>query len=115
MYIANNLNIKHLLMKKVFLLLIIVFIFSCEKDDSPSQSIDNPETSVTDEEFAQENFGALISANFIGKVLDESGNVLANVQISVGNQTVYTDHNGVFVINNASVYENFAFIKAMAS
>lgn len=112
MYIANNLTINYLLMKKVFLLLVIVSIFSCDKDDMSSSNINTPETSVTDEQFAQENFGALISANFIGKVLDDSGDVLANVQISIGNQTVNTDHNGVFVINNASVYENFAFVKA---
>jgi hypothetical protein len=99
-------------MKKVFLFLVILIALSCQKDDMSSQIIDEPEQSVTDEQFAQENFGALTTANFIGKVFNESGDVLENVLITIGNKSTHTDHNGVFIVNNASVYQNFAFIKA---
>jgi len=34
------------------------------------------------------------------------------VQITIGNEVTITDHNGVFVLNNASVNEKFAYIKA---
>jgi hypothetical protein len=58
------------------------------------------------------NFGNEVSKNFTGRIVDESNNPLANVAITVGNKSANTDINGVFIINNATVHEKFAFIKA---
>ena len=103
-------------MKKLLTLLVSIFlVISCAKDEAPNdnQNLDqNDSTNNTDEFFAQENFGDLVSTNFIGKVMDETGNQIKDVTITIGNQSVLTDQNGIFVLNNISVYENFALIKA---
>ncbi|MEP5340635.1 MAG: hypothetical protein ABJL44_12895 [Algibacter sp.] len=101
-------------MKKLLSLFIVfIVLVSCKKDD---EFINIEETiqgeSITDEEFAQYNFGVAIEVNFIGKVVDESGNRLRDVQIAIGNKTVNTDHNGIFVLNSVSVHDKFVFVKA---
>jgi hypothetical protein len=53
-----------------------------------------------------------VTKSFTGQIVDESNNPLASVAITVGNKTANTDINGVFIINNATVHEKFAFIKA---
>jgi len=85
-------------------------IISCQKDDAihlSSEVVAEP----NDATFI-ENFGASITSNFIGKIVDVNGSKLKDVQITIGNQTTMTDHNGVFVLNNASVYQKFAYVKA---
>jgi len=101
--------------KLIYLLVFSVVLLSCKTDDdfnSPNEII---EVAITDEEFATANFGASIQANFIGRIVNEAGSKLMDVQITIGNETTMTDHNGVFVLNNASVHENFAFITATKS
>jgi len=89
-------------------------LLSCKNDDdfNPPAPDNFVEVAITDEQFATANFGASIQANFIGRIVNEAGNKLKDVQVTIGNQTVMTDHNGVFVLNSASVHEKFAFIKA---
>lgn len=105
-------------MKKLAnLILIIAVCFlsqNCEKDDFNSEIIPEPqsEAEIRDDLFQSENFGNSTTGNFIGTVTDKDGNKLANVFITVGSITTMTDRNGVFVMNNADVYENFAYIKA---
>lgn len=112
-------------MKNLFILLItVIVITSCKKDDEiiinqedtkqedTKQEDPKQEEPVTDEEFAMANFGNPIITNFIGRAVDETGKQLKDVQITIGNKTVITDHNGVFVLNDASVYEKFAYVKA---
>lgn len=53
-----------------------------------------------------------MTKSFTGQIVDESNNPVASVAITVGNKTANTDINGVFIINNATVHEKFAFIKA---
>lgn len=93
-------------MKKIKILLgllLITFAFiSCEPSDSNSNSNDN---------FA-ENFGSAVNRSFIGQVVDTDNHALQNVTITIGTSTVQTDVNGVFIINDASVFEKFAHIKA---
>lgn len=101
-------------MKKLFVLLTLLLIFSCQKDDEftndgPSQG---DGSALTDQEFAEQNFGQSISSDFIGRIINEQGNAIKDVLITINNQNTYTDHNGVFVLNDASVYENFALVKA---
>ena len=58
------------------------------------------------------NFGSEVTKNFTGQILDESNNPVSNVAITVANKTATTDVNGVFIINNATVREKFAFVTA---
>jgi hypothetical protein len=58
------------------------------------------------------NFGSEVSKNFTGQILDENNNPVSNVAITVANKTATTDVNGVFIINNATVRDKFAFVTA---
>ena len=58
------------------------------------------------------NFGSEVSKNFTGQILDESNNPVSNVAITVANKSATTDVNGVFIINNATVRDKFAFVTA---
>jgi len=98
--------------KLIWVFVISLGLLSCKNDDDFIGNINTPVASVTDEEFAQDNFGNSINTNFIGRIVNQDGNKLKDVQVTIGNQTTLTDHNGVFVLNNVSVYEKFAFIKA---
>ena len=89
--------------KLLILVLLIPFLFnSCSNDSGIDEnSVDTPL-----------NFGNEVSKSFTGQIVDESNIPVANVVITVGNKTANTDRNGVFIINNATVHEKFAFIKA---
>ena len=58
------------------------------------------------------NFGTEVSKNFTGQIVDESNNPVSNVAITVANKTATTDVNGVFIINNATVSQKFAYVTA---
>ncbi len=111
------------------IVLLFVVIVSCSKDDAPllkKDSVDpiiNDTTAIdtttiieidviTDAEFAVQNFGASKTSNFIGKLSDIDSQPLEDVKITIANQAVLTDANGVFVLNEVAVNEKFAFIKA---
>ncbi|WP_430409160.1 hypothetical protein [Kordia sp.] len=105
-------------MKKTILLTLVLFLAlllqNCKNDDFTSEITTEPlsEAEIRDDLFQSENFGNATTGNFIGSVSDTSGNKLANVFITVGAITTMTDRNGIFIINNADVFENFAYIKA---
>ena len=58
------------------------------------------------------NFGSNVSKNFTGQIVDESNNPVPNVAITVANKAATTDVNGVFIINNATVSQKFAYVTA---
>lgn len=96
-------------------LFLIIFISSCENDDT---TINNNQNSIVNNQNASafvQNFGNQASHNFLGNVIDINNNPIQDVSISIGNSSAVTDQNGVFIINDASVYENFAYIKAQKS
>ena len=108
--------------KTFFLFLFCAVLFSCSEDDVISnnsngntQEVNDPVHTVSDADFVLQNFGSLLTTNFSGIINDTDGNVLSGVQITIGSQTTITDQNGVFVINDASVYENFAHVTANKS
>jgi hypothetical protein len=79
-------------------------IISCEPDvDNLSDSNNNGFSN---------NFGNQVSRDFIGQIVDVNKNSIQNATVTIGNKMVQTDSNGVFVINAANVYEQFAHIKA---
>jgi len=92
-------------MKKIILLLslsTIVLLFN---------SCDPSENTSSDANFS-ENFGASVSRDFIGQVVDADNNPIQGVAVKIGTTSVQTDINGVFIINEAFVHEKFAFITA---
>ncbi|MEC3906134.1 hypothetical protein VOI54_03835 [Tamlana sp. 2201CG12-4] len=105
-------------MKNLTLLVTLcIFFIGCHKDDdsnTPPVTIEPPVV-ITDEEFAQNNFGEEITASFIGQVIDKNGVNIENASISLKGKTTVTDENGVFIINDISVNKNFVHIKVVAT
>ena len=101
-------------MKKITSIILLVGMLcqlSCQKDDHEfDQQVNEPVLS----NFTPD-FGANIKADFMGKVINEQGANIANVQITIGNKTVYTDHNGIFLVEQANAFEDFAYVKAYKS
>ncbi|WP_298510943.1 hypothetical protein [uncultured Kordia sp.] len=106
-------------MKKRTLLIIALICItcfqSCNNDDNfDTRTVPNLQTQediLRDEEFIAENFGGFTTGNFFGVVQDLNEARLNNVQVTIGNKTTFTDRNGIFLIKDADVYENFAYIK----
>jgi len=90
----------------VALLLIASIFISCEQDETAIQAPIPIQTEFSD------NFGSTTAARFFGTVVDENNEAVEGVSISVGGMNALTDENGVFTIQDASVYEKFAYIKA---
>lgn len=98
---------------KLILLFLITLLFqNCQKPELNFNGSSNLDLELEDQIFQSENFGAATTGNFIGSITDEHGNSLSDVQITIGNVVTTTDRNGVFIMNNANVFENFAYIKA---
>ncbi|MFM2213055.1 MAG: hypothetical protein RL427_318 [Bacteroidota bacterium] len=97
-------------MKKILLLAGVVFLSlqfsSCNPNDGYSGL-----GHTADYEFAQ-NFGAKITRDFVGQIVDGANQPIQNVTVAIGTTTTQTDANGVFIINGASVRARFAYITA---
>jgi len=103
------------LTKLIIALACLACVQSCNDDDFTSSITPNPEPSaeeLRDQQFQNENFGSTTTGKFIGIITDETGGKLENVLITIGNAVTMTDRNGVFVLNDVEVFENFAYIKA---
>ena len=98
-------------MKRILLFLLLSFcIIGCQDDN---QGTTSPENSVAQNDaIFMAGFGAKVKHNFIGKIVDENNFAIGNADVTIGGITVKTDWNGIFVINEAEVYEDFAHIKA---
>ncbi|MFD2914319.1 leucine-rich repeat domain-containing protein [Psychroserpens luteus] len=96
----------------ILLLLVSLTLQGCENDDDISQNGNDPGSNANDLMFQNENFGNVTTGKFIGLIKNEAGENLSNVQITIGNSIALTDQNGFFIINDAEVFENFAYIKA---
>jgi len=90
----------------VVLLLVASIFISCEQDETSIQVPIPFQTEFSD------NFGSSTTARFFGTVVNENNEAVEGVSISVGGMNALTDVNGVFTIQDASVYEKFAYIKA---
>ncbi|WP_298510947.1 leucine-rich repeat domain-containing protein [uncultured Kordia sp.] len=102
------------LTKLIFALICILCIQNCKDDDfnTTGDTTSSETEAVRDQQFKTENFGNATTAKFIGSITDTSGNKLENVQIIIGNTTTLTNNNGLFILNDVDVFENFAYIKA---
>lgn len=87
----------------VVLLFIAVTFINCEPNENTHSN--------SDDAFSQ-NFGNSAMRDFIGQVVDSNNSPIQNAAVKIGDKNVQTDINGVFVINDANVYEKFAYITA---
>ncbi|QXP59933.1 hypothetical protein [Olleya sp. HaHaR_3_96] len=97
-------------LKFILPLLAMLFSFSCEKDNNiplNQQQVDG----LTSNPF-MDNFGSSITARFIGTVVNEDNTPISGVTITIGSSMAITDANGVFSVEEAIVYEKFAYVKA---
>ncbi len=90
------------------LFIILLVTFSCQKDDGNSGGGEQENIPDTFSEY----FGNDISRDFLGTVIDKNNSPIEGVTITIGNETVLTDNNGVFIIRDANVNEYFGYIKA---
>jgi len=81
-----------------------ILLISCNQNDD-SSSIYHSDTNFS------KNFGSPVSRDFIGQIVDVDKNPIQNATVSIGSKTVQTDVNGVFIINEANVFQKFAHIK----
>lgn len=66
----------------------ILGITSCQKDDF--ETISTPNSSIANDVTFIENFGASTTSNFIGRIVNEAGGALKDVQITIGNSITST-------------------------
>lgn len=104
----------NILSKLLLFICILIFIASCDNDDN-FNSIDNEVINNQDYDTFSQNFGNNVNRDFMGTIIDTNESPLAGVTVSIGSSTTTTDSNGVFIINNATVYNQFAYIKASKS
>ena len=93
----------------LMILLALLTLTGCQQDDGPSNG-GNQQENIPDT--FSEYFGNPVTRNFLGNVIDTDKNPIEGVTITIGSQTVTTDENGVFILNNANVNERFGYIKA---
>lgn len=93
---------------------------SCERDDDfISDNSDLPDDTGTTDNGETGNldqfFGNAVNRSFFGQVVDENNTGISGAQVKVGGQMVSTDDNGVFSLENASVNEQFAYLRVTAT
>ncbi len=82
---------------------------SCrEKDD------DNPPQEEQQSDFS-DNFGNEVTRSFMGKIMDTSHNPVSGADVRIGSESTTTDDNGIFILEDVSVHEQFAFIEVEKS
>lgn len=96
------------LTKSISVLLLVFTLLNCSKSDDKDVP-SNPSGNFT------ENFGNLVTRDFVGQVVNESSQPMEGVEIKVGASTQLTDSDGVFYIRNAEVFERFAYVTAKKS
>lgn len=61
------------------------------------------------------SLGKMVDVDLGGEILNEVGQPVKDVLIEFGNKTTLTDKNGVFIVRNATVSENRAYVTATKS
>ncbi|WP_417876199.1 hypothetical protein [Winogradskyella sediminis] len=94
----------------LFILITTLTFSSCSKDEDDRISGGEQQEIVPDE--FSEYFGNEISRDFLGTVMDKNHLPIEGVLVTIGDDTAYTDSNGVFMIKNATINKRFGYIKA---
>ncbi|WP_420574586.1 Calx-beta domain-containing protein [Kordia sp.] len=97
------------------LCLLLLCTFSCENDDNVLPEVTaEEEQPVTPINF-EENFGSMVSARFLGRVINEQNEPVEGATIRIGNTVATTDIFGIFSVSDATAFEKFAYITAEKS
>jgi len=102
----------------VLAFLITISFTNCEDDELTETTTENPDVGQNPDPAPTTfnyDFGNDVSRNFIGRIINENKQPLAHASITIGSATTQTDINGMFVMENVTVKENFAYIKASLS
>lgn len=91
---------------KLLLAMSIAFIFSCQDNDIDYNG-NNPLSGY--------DKGNTVTRDFVGIILDTSGNPVSGATVTIGASNAQTSTNGTFIIKGASVKEKFAYIKVTKS
>lgn len=100
-------------MKKTFQLMmlvlgtVIIMLSSCKKDD------ENPP--ITPHSNIAFDKGSAKTASFFGTVTNESNSPVSGATVKIGNKTTTTNADGIFFVENASVFERLAYVKVEKS
>ncbi len=87
---------------KLLFAMSIAFIFSCHDSDIDYNG-NNPLSGY--------DKGNTVNRDFVGVILDTSGNPVSGATVTIGASNAQTSSNGIFMINGASVKEKFAYVK----
>ena len=87
------------------LLLLALSLSSCKKDIDTFIPVN----------ITAPNPGKAVNTNINGTVVDEAGQPIEEVDITIGNKQVKTDKNGIFIVREVLVPENQAYIVAEKS
>ena len=99
-------------MKRFIFFCLFLAVLSCKDDDLNELENSNQNNSQQSSTSPLE-FGASIQADFMGRIVNEDGAGVYNATVTIGNQTIQTDSNGVFSIQDAQVFEDFAFVQVI--
>lgn len=56
------------------------------------------------------NFGIPTTGKVMGRVLTEAGEIVIAAKVKIGTDSVYTDFNGVFIFDNAAVFQKMGYV-----
>ncbi|WP_299124995.1 hypothetical protein [uncultured Winogradskyella sp.] len=91
------------------LFVLLIILNGCQLDDGP-YDYNNQQENIPDT--FSDYFGNEINRDFIGNVVDKYNQPLSGVAITIGGETVQTDINGIFILEDAIVNERFGYVKA---
>ena len=90
-------------------ILSFLFLFNACKKDEPVEPLS---TGTNAQATPSLDLGSKINTSFSGTILDESGQPISGVSITISGETALTDGSGNFFIPEVKVPEKLAFIKA---
>lgn len=102
-------------MKKIIVslsCLLLLCIFSCEKDDNTVAPViaEEEEPVIPEPINFEENFGTTVTARFFGRVVDEQNMPIQGATVLIGNTITTTDIFGIFSGIDTTAYEKFAYV-----
>lgn len=96
--------------KLTLLFILLTLCYTCNDEVLGNEFFDD-NTEVIPDNFL-DNFGNDTQADFFGRVFNEAKEPLAGVTLTLGNEVVVTNNQGIFSFVDAPVKEQFAHIKA---
>ncbi len=93
-------------LNKLFILSLVVaslFFANCSVSDNDANDVDNISGQFT--------FGQSVSRSFTGQVVDKNNNPISSATVTIEGQSLVTNSDGRFTLNNVTVKQNFAYFR----